>query len=120
MALEFKYSKSQLASGIANMTDKIGAAVLMYAATKASQIEAQMKTRRPWADITGEAKRQLTVKVSRPSETIVRMTLAHGVDYGIWLELAHEKKYAIIAPTVKTEGPLIVADLTNIMSSIGS
>ena len=33
-----------------------------------------------------------------------RITLAHGVDYGIWLELAHEKKYAIIPETIRVVG----------------
>ena len=64
------------------------------------------------------AKALLNAKVSQPSPTIVRITLAHGVDYGIWLELAHEKNYAIIAPTVREEGPRIVSDLDNLMSKL--
>jgi hypothetical protein len=87
----------------------------MYAATKASEIQAKMKTNRPWTDRTGMAKALLSAKVSQPKETVVRITLSHGVDYGIWLELAHGKNYAIIAPTIRDEGPRIVKDLNNLM-----
>lgn len=90
----------------------------MYMATKASEIESKMKQKRPWTDRTGMAKAMLNVKVSQPSETVVRMTLAHGVEYGIWLELAHEKNYAIVAPTVREEGPRVVKDLNNLMSKL--
>ena len=81
-------------------------------------VKAKMKMNRPWTDRTGMAKALLNAKVSQPSPTIVRITLAHGVDYGIWLELAHEKNYAIIAPTVREEGPRIVSDLDNLMSKL--
>ena len=64
------------------------------------------------------AKALLTAKVSQPSKQLVRITLAHGVEYGIWLELAHEKNYAIIAPTVREEGPRVVQDLDNLMSKL--
>ena len=57
-------------------------------------------------------------KVSQPDDRTVRKTLSHGVDYGIWLELAHEKNYAVIAPTVRKEGPRIVDDLSNLMSRL--
>ena len=44
--------------------------------------------------------------------------VVHGFDYGIWLELAHEKNYAIIAPTIREEGPRIINDLNNLMSKL--
>lgn len=90
----------------------------MFMATKAVEIESKMKLNRPWTDRTGMAKAMLNAKVSQPSSTVVRMTLAHGVEYGIWLELAHEKNYAIIAPTVRDEGPRLVTDLDNLMSKL--
>ena len=118
MAIRFDYKESTLCKNLDKMSEKIGAAVLMYSATKASQIEADMKINRPWTDRTGMAKATLNAKVSQPNPTTVRITLAHGVDYGIWLELANEKNYAIIAPTVRKEGPNVIRDLDNLMSKI--
>ena len=118
MAFELDYDKSKLKKNLDKMSVKIGAAILMYASTKASELQAKMKRNRPWTDRTGMAKALLNAKVSQPDKNTVRITLMHGVDYGIWLELAHEKNYAIIAPTVKEEGPRIVEDLNNLMSKL--
>lgn len=118
MAFELDYNGSSLKKNLDSMSVKLGAVVLMYSATKASEIESKMKLNRPWTDRTGMAKALLSAKVSQPDKDIVRITLAHGVDYGIWLELAHEKNYAIIAPTVREEGPRVVSDLNNLMSKL--
>lgn len=118
MAFQLDYNKSTLKKNLDNMSTKLGAVILMYAATKASEIQEKMKLNRPWTDRTGLAKATLRAKVSQPNKDTVRITLSHGVDYGIWLELAHGKNYAIIAPTVREEGPRIVEDLNNLMSKL--
>lgn len=118
MAFTLNYEDSSLNKGLDKMSIKMGAAVLLYAATKASELQAKMKLNRPWTDRTGMAKATLNAKVSQPNDTTVRITLAHGVSYGIWLELAHEKNYAIIGPTIREEAPRVVEDLQSLMSKI--
>jgi len=118
VAFQLDYNNSTLKKNLDKMSVKLGAVILMYAATKASELQAKMKVNRPWTDRTNMAKATLNAKVSQPETNIVRITLAHGVDYGIWLELAHGKNYAIIAPTVREEGPRIVSDLNNLMSKL--
>ena len=118
MAFKLNYDESTLKKNLDKMSVKLGAVVLMYASTKASELQAKMKLNRPWTDRTGMAKALLNAKVSQPNKNTVRITLAHGVYYGIWLELAHGKNYAIIAPTIREEGPRIVEDLNNLMSKL--
>lgn len=118
MAFQLDYDKSKLGKNLDRMSEKLGAVLLMYAATKASELQAKMKLNRPWTDRTNMAKALLNAKVSQPDKNTIRITLAHGVEYGIWLELAHEKNYAIIAPTVREEGPRIVEDLGNLMTKL--
>ena len=118
MAFKLDYDKSTLNKNLDKMSVKLGAMLLMYAATKASELQSKMKLNRPWTDRTNMAKTTLNAKVSQPNKDTIRITLAHGVDYGIWLELAHGKNYAIIAPTVREEGPRIISDLNNLMSKI--
>lgn len=118
MAFKLDYDNSTLAKNLDKMGTKLGALILMYSATKASELQSKMKLNRPWTDRTGMAKALLNARVSQPSKTIVRITLAHGVNYGVWLELAHEKNYAIIAPTIREEGPRVVKDLDNLMSKL--
>lgn len=98
--------------------ERFGAVVLMYAATKASEEEAKMKMNRPWTDRTNMAKATLSCRVSQPDATTVRMTFAHGVDYGVWLELANAKNYAIVGPTIRQDGPKIVEGLNGITAKI--
>lgn len=100
------------------METKLAAAILMYCQTKAMTLESTMKLNRPWTDRTGMAKATLNTSVSQPDENTVRITLAHGVDYGIWLELAHEKNYAVIAPTIDTEGPKVIEGLQGILDRL--
>ena len=118
MAFRLDYKSSTLSKNLDKMSVKIGAVLLMYANTKASELQAKMKTNRPWTDRTGMAKATLSARVSQPDTNTIRITLAHGVEYGIWLELAHEKNYAIVAPTVREEGPRMVSDLGNLMSKL--
>lgn len=118
MSFRLDYNGSGLRHKLDTLGPKFGAMILMYAATKASEIEYKMRINRPWTDRTGKAKATLSARVSQPNSKLVRITLAHGVDYGIWLELANGKNYAIIAPTVKEEGPRIVEDLDNLMNSL--
>lgn len=118
MAFKLDYGGSTLKKGLDAIPPKLTAAVLMYATTKASEIQGTMKLNRPWTDRTGMAKALLTAKPSQPSETLIRITLAHGVEYGIWLELANEKNYAIIGPTVTKESPRVINDMNNLMSKL--
>lgn len=116
--LKFDYDKSKLSKNMEKFSLKLGAAVLMYANTKAVQLEASMKWNRPWTDRTGMAKATLRTVVTQPDQNTIRITLAHGVSYGIWLELAHEKKWAIVNPTLEKEAPNVVDGLQDLMSKI--
>ena len=118
MSFKIDYNSSTLSKNLDKMAVKLGAVILMYSATKAQELEFKMKENRPWTDRTNMAKTRLSAKVSQPSKDIIRITLAHGVDYGIWLELAHEKNYAIIAPTIKEEAPRVIEDLGDLMSKL--
>lgn len=97
---------------------RVMAAVEMLQKTNAAKLKSYMQRNRPWTDRTGEAKRRLDAVVSKPDDHTVRITLSHGVDYGKWLELAHEAKYAIIRPTIKKEGPDIYDEFQNFLEKV--
>lgn len=77
----------------------------------ASEIEAHMKAEAIWIDRTGNARQSLSAEVEQATQDMVEIVLAHGVEYGIFLELAHGGAYAIIAPTIDVFGPRIWADV---------
>lgn len=116
--LTFNYESSSLKANLLGLSPKLKAAMLMFATTKAPQLESYMKVHKPWTDRTGMAKARLNASVSQPSQDTVRITLSHGVDYGIWLELAHGKNYAIIEPTINSQGPVIFNELNGILDRL--
>ena len=82
--------------------------VRMYAETVAKLLEKDAKQRAPWTDRTGQARQRLSAYVTEIQPGICMVTLAHGVDYGVFLELAHEKRFATIMPTIQRLSPEIM------------
>lgn len=65
--------------------------------------EAYAKQNAPWVDQTTNARNGLFAKpeFDRPSYRII---IGHAVPYGIWLEVRFAGRYAILEPTVRTQG----------------
>lgn len=82
---------------------------------RAEDMEAWAKQNAPWQDRTGDARERLhaTVEETGPIGTIV---LAHGVDYGLWLEIRHAGVYSVIAPAIDYWAPIVFRDLQRIMN----
>ena len=100
---DFKFDASNLLRGLEKFESKSDAAFSAYAQTSALKLQNYAKKHRKWTDRTGHARQRLTRK-SYPVSTGYELSLSHGVDYGIWLELAHEKRFAIIDPTINYVG----------------
>ena len=66
----------------------------------AYDIEQAAKSNAPWQDQTGQARQMLYTEISSEGAVVV-VTLAHGVDYGYWLETIQSGAYAIIMPTLE-------------------
>lgn len=109
---------SKLKKNTLALDDKMKKALTMYANTKAAQLRGYMRTNRPWTDRTGEAKRRLSADVESKDDDIV-ITLSHGVSYGIWLELSNEKKYAIIAPTIRIKSGEVMKGCQKLLDRLG-
>lgn len=91
---------SDVKDGLEQLRKKVEAGLVIYGETVAKDFESYAKANRPWTDRTGAARQRLKGSV----ETFmhgVRICIAHGVPYGIHLELSHGKKYAILEPTVR-------------------
>ena len=72
----------------------------------AGTMEGYAKSHAPWTDRTGHARQSLHGGVDVRDDQLV-LYLSHGVEYGIWLELAHGGNYAIVRPTADTHLPRI-------------
>ena len=112
--MSFKWKTNTILTNLADFDIKTKASVGLYGDTVAKKLEASAKANRPWTDRTGNARNRLNGK----SEWVgnkVRVSLSHGVDYGIWLELCNEGKYAVIMPTINKEAPKVMEGLKKIL-----
>lgn len=58
-----------------------------------------MKTSAPWNDITGNARNGLAARASVAGNG-AKITLSHGVPYGIWLEVRRSGALAVVRPAI--------------------
>lgn len=77
-------------------------------------VEATAKEDAPWTDRTGNARSGLQGLVDDISETVVALYLIHKMEYGVWLELVHQERYAVILPTMQAH----YADIFNMLKSV--
>lgn len=94
-------------------------AMKMFGTAQAAMLRADMKKERPWVDRSGDAKRFLDCKFVLQNENDMYFVLSQGVEYGIWLEIAHGKKYAILEPTVRIKGPEVVSNMQGLLDRMG-
>lgn len=83
---------------------------------RAPEIEAWMKSNARWTDRTGNARQTLNTEVEQMGADMVAIILAHGVSYGVYLELAHASRFSILSPALDHWGPLIWADVQRMLS----
>ncbi|MDI6617896.1 MAG: hypothetical protein QME45_04350 [Clostridiales bacterium] len=91
-------------NGAAN---KIKAALKLYADTAAKKLEAEAKSNAPWTDRTGHARQGLNGSSGWDANKL-KVVLSGGMEYSVYLELAHEKKYAILEPTIQKNAKAIL------------
>ena len=109
---------SEVDKGLDNLGDRFLAALGMYCETAAQTLETKAKTNRPWTDRSSRARQSLKGSSEIEEGRIGSITLAQGVDYGLWLELAHEKQYAIVEPTIRLDSNEVVEGLRNLVDNL--
>jgi len=90
-----------------NAASKQKMTLLLYADSAAKKMEAEAKRNAPWTDRTTNARQSLAGGAGWDG-TKLKVILSGGMDYSVYLELAHEKKYAILKPTLDKNAPAIL------------
>lgn len=112
-----KFNSTGLMAGLSTMPTKMDVMVKMFAETSALGMQNDAREQARWTDRTGDARKRIKGAVFKTNKGF-RIELAHGVDYGLWLELANEKKYAIVEPIVRMSSPYIMCDFEGMMNKI--
>lgn len=107
----------QLANILQGAENRAWIAVRMYCNERAKAFENYAKKNRRWTDRTGHARQRLKGYIEEHGDKI-RICIAHGVEYGRSLEYEHERRYAILEPTVKAEGPATIKGFNVILKRV--
>ena len=98
---------SGMKQNLSKLPERTEQALMAYGNTAAAKLQGEAQMSRTWTDRTAQAVQRIKGYCIKTG-TGVRIYLAHGVDYGVYLEFAHGKKYAVIYPTLRREGPEIM------------
>jgi hypothetical protein len=89
---------------LGNLAKEVTRTKVALAAYAQMQLAPQMQTyaqsNAPWHDISSMARRGLKAGTYLKGDKII-IYIAHQVDYGVYLELAMDQKYAILDPTIE-------------------
>lgn len=109
----------EVGNNIEKFGEKVITGLMMEANNQAIKLESEMKINRPWIDRTGDAKKFLrAVAVNNISEKSIKLYLMQGVEYGIWLELANNRNYGIVLPTLETRSQNVLDRLKGIVDML--
>ena len=90
-------------------------ALMAYGRTAAMKLQEEAQKNRPWRDRTAQARQRMKGYCVK-TDTGIRIYLAHGVGYGVFLEFSNEKKYAVIYPILRRKGPEIIAAAVKVVA----
>lgn len=90
--------------GAREFIDRKIAGMVMLMQNLAGHAEGYMKANAPWSDRTGNARNGLHADVEVGQDKFT-LYLSHGVEYGVFLELAHGGNWAIVRPTADVYAP---------------
>lgn len=113
----FRYDDKQLRSNVKRLPAKIDNAISAVVDYNSAYAETYIKTRAPWTDRTGAARTGLTA-ISNGGGGSYEILMAYSVTYGIWLEIANDRRYAIITPAMRIVGEKLMRDLTGLLDRI--
>lgn len=105
-----------ITNGLTNLERQLIRKVEIYGDNAGKKMEAHAKANAPWIDRTGKARQ--TIKGGGEWEgDKMRCYVSGNMSYSIWLELANQKRYAILNPTLNAMSNEIVQGMRNLLGS---
>lgn len=121
--VDFQLDDIELRTNLAQFGPTVNKYITLTVDKGAEEGTRQMKLKAPWTDRTTNARNGLNAHPDHSGTSAIGfkkhgITFAHGVDYGIWLEVANSGKYQIIMPVVLAVGKEIMKTLDGLFSNL--
>lgn len=110
MSVKMEYDDRELKANLGRFPRKFHQQIDIIFDYNAFYATAWMKTNAPWHDDTGAARASLLAVANNQGKNH-ELNLSHGVHYGIWLEVAHNRKYQILASAQRHMGAKLMSDM---------
>lgn len=101
-----------------SMKAKTRASLQIIADSAVKAMESYAKTNARWTDRTGNARQRLRGETRWESDALIA-AITHNVDYGIWLELCNEKKYAILEDALNSQAQNLLSAYQQFLNRLG-
>lgn len=117
MANRLAWDDRALINRLSTFDAQFDRALFVLSRVYATKATAYSRRNAPWTDRTGNARNGLSARAEKQGN-IHRVTVFHGMPYGVWLETRFSGRFAIIRPTVDTLGPQFLADASKLFGKI--
>lgn len=115
--VSFSYDDKRLRHNVRKLPSDINGKIQAVGDYGAAYGTTYLKTNAPWTDRTGAARGGITA-ISTGSGSTIEILMAYTVTYGIWLEIANDRRYAIITPGMRVIGNEIMSQLQGMLNSL--
>ena len=113
------WTSDSLTHGLIWFKANVEAELLKELEQFAQECEDYMKANAPWEDRSGDARDGLTADADQnDAKGNLGVVLAHGVDYGVYLEFKFGGRDAIIIPTMEIMGPQLMARIGGLLDRV--
>ena len=99
--IELVWDLKDFDSGINKVRNRFDTSIMILCNTAAIKMENYAKENAPWTDRTGNARQRLEGVTRWVGRSEIEIIVQHHMSYGFWLELAHERRYAILEEAIE-------------------
>lgn len=114
VSVEVDFDGKRLGNNLRNFDDRLRRNVSAVVDYEAAYATTWLKHNARWTDRTGAARSGL-MALPNHGKTYEEIIMRYSVYYGIWLEVAHDRKYAVITPAIRIIGAKLMQDLQHLI-----
>lgn len=115
--IKVSYDDKRLRKNAANFDRNVRNNVAVLVDRHAAITTGWLKQNARWTDRTGAARSGIFAVPNRGNK-YEEIFMAYSVNYGIWLEIANDRKYAIITPAMRIMGKELMDSLQYLLDRI--
>ena len=99
--IDLKWDMKEFEESINFIQTRFQTSILILCEVAAAKMEEYAKDEAIWIDRTSNARQKLIGQAYYVTMDQVQIAVSHQMDYGIWLELAHGRDYAILETAIE-------------------